>query len=92
MYIVKVTWHTAKYGDPYSEFMLCIFPSRVHTYSSEHTHCAVGSSCGFGALLKGTSVMVLSVERALDIHSPPPTIPAGPETRTHNLWITSPTL
>ncbi len=22
---------------------------------------------------------------------PPPTIPAGPETRTHNLWVTSPT-
>ncbi len=27
------------------------------------------------------------------VHSfPPPTIPAGPETRTHNLWVTSPTL
>ncbi len=23
---------------------------------------------------------------------PPPTIPAGPETRTRNLWVTSPTL
>ncbi len=21
---VKVMWHTAKYGDPYSEFVLCI--------------------------------------------------------------------
>ncbi len=29
-----------------------------------------GSSWGFGALLKGTSVMVLMVERALYIHSP----------------------
>ncbi len=29
-----------------------------------------GSSCGFGALLKGTSVVVLRVKRALDIHSP----------------------
>ncbi len=27
------------------------------------------------------------------VHSlPPPTIPAGPEIRTHNLWIMSPTL
>jgi len=27
------------------------------------------------------------------VHSlPPPTIPAGPATRTHNLWVTSPTL
>ncbi len=52
-----------------------------------------GSSWGSGALLKGlTSVMVLKVERVLVIHSPPPTIPAGPETRTHNLQVTSPTL
>ncbi len=29
-----------------------------------------GSSWGFGALLKGTSVVVLKEERALDIHSP----------------------
>ncbi len=34
---VKVTWHIAKYGDPYSEFMLCIYPSKC-THSSEHTH------------------------------------------------------
>ncbi len=52
-----------------------------------------GSSWGYGPLLKGlTSVVVLRVERALDIHSPPPTIPAGPETRTSDLWVTSPTL
>ncbi len=45
-------------------------PSKVHTHSSEHTQCGQpfilrrpGSSWGFGALLKGTSV----VERALDI-------------------------
>ncbi len=37
---------------------------------------ASGSSWGFGALLKGTSVVVLTVERALYIHIPPPTIPA----------------
>ncbi len=29
-----------------------------------------GSSWGFGVLLKGTSVVVLRVESALDIHSP----------------------
>ncbi len=34
---VKVTWHIAKYGDPYSEFVLCIYPSKC-THSSEHTH------------------------------------------------------
>ncbi len=49
---VKVTWHTAKYGDPYSEFVLCIYPSkRTHTHTHtawththhEHTPRAVGS-------------------------------------------------
>ncbi len=60
-------------------------PSKVHTHSSEHTHTLQthtrssgqpfllwhpGSSWGFGALLKGTSVVVLKVERALYIHSP----------------------
>ncbi len=35
---VKVTWHTAKYGDPYSEFVLCILTHPKCTHSSEHTH------------------------------------------------------
>ncbi len=50
----------------------------THTWSSGQPFMlrCPGSSCGFGALLKGTSVVVLKVERALDIHSPPPTIPA----------------
>ncbi len=43
-----------------------------------------GSSWGFGALLKDTSVVVLKEHT-------PPTIPAGPEIRTHNLPLTSPT-
>ncbi len=50
-------------------------PSKVHTHSSEHTPKEVmwrrpGSSCGLGVLLKGTSVVVLKMERALYIHSP----------------------
>ncbi len=31
---VKVKWHVAKYGYPYS----AVNPSKVHTHSSEHTH------------------------------------------------------
>ncbi len=27
-------WHTTEYGDPYSELVLCIYPSKVHTYNS----------------------------------------------------------
>ncbi len=42
----------------------------------------LGSSWGFGALLKGTSVVVLKVEDSAVYSLPPPTIPAGPETRT----------
>ncbi len=57
------------HGNPDSEFVLCIYPSKVHTHSSEHTHThthrehtpgavwSPGSSWGFGALLKGTSVV-----------------------------------
>ncbi len=73
-------WSVAKYGDPYSEFVLCIYPIQVHTHSSEHTHTRSsgqpimrrpGSSWGIGALLKGvTSVMLLKVERTLVIHDP----------------------
>ncbi len=69
-----------------------INPSKVRTHSSEHTHTPwthtrssgqpfmlrrPGSSWGFGALLKGTSVVVLKDERALYIHSPhPQSLPA----------------
>ncbi len=44
----------------------------THTLSSGQSFMLrrPGSSWGFGALLKGTSVGVLRVERALDIHSP----------------------
>ncbi len=63
-------------------------PMCTHTHSSEHTHtvnthweqwaaiyaATPGSSWGCGALLKGTSVVVLRVERALYIPPPPPPI------------------
>ncbi len=74
-----VTWHTTKYGDPYSEFVLCIWPIlSAHTQQWTRTRSSgqpfmlrrPGSSWGFGALLKGTSVVVLKEERVLYIHSP----------------------
>ncbi len=45
---------------------------RTHTQSSGKPFMLrrPGSSWGFGALLKGTSVVVLRVKRALDLHSP----------------------
>ncbi len=52
--------------------------SHTHTQQWTHTRSSgqfmlrrPGSSWGFGVLLKGTSVVVLRVERALYIHSPP---------------------
>ncbi len=61
-------------------------PSKVHTHSSEHTHTPwthtqssgqpfmlrrPGSSWGFGALLKDTSVVVLKEERECCTFTPP---------------------
>ncbi len=78
-------------------------PSIVHTHRSEHTHTVnthpeqwaaifmlrrPGSSWGFGALLKGTSVVVLRVET----FTPPTYNSCRTEIWTHNLWVTSPTL
>ncbi len=52
---VKVKWCVAKYGDPYSEFVLCIYPIlSAHTQQWTHTHRehtpgAVGSHLCCGA-------------------------------------------
>ncbi len=56
---------------------------------------APGEQLGVRCLAQGNlSRGIEGGERALYIHSPPtpPTIPAGAETRTCNLWVTSPTL
>ncbi len=79
--------------------------THTHTAVNTHTHTHTrssgqpmlrrpGSSRGFGALLKGlTSVVVLRLERAPRYSLPPPTIfSCRPETRTRDLWVTSPTL
>jgi len=65
----------AKYGNPYSEFVICIQPIQIsaHTLGVVNTHCQPWtltqisggplllwrprSDWGFGALLKGTSVI-----------------------------------
>ncbi len=102
---VKVMWHTAKYGDPYSEIVLCIYPSMcTHTHSSEHTHThrehtrgqpfmlrRAGSIRRFGAFLKGNSSWYWRW-RGCCTFTPPTYNPCRTETRTHNLSITSPNL
>ncbi len=56
---VNVTRHMAKYGDPYSEFMLCIKPiqsSHTHTHTHTHTPGAVFSHlcCGTQGTVGGS--------------------------------------
>ncbi len=80
-------------------------PSKVHTHSSEHTHtvnthpeqwaaidaAAPGEQLGVQCLAQGHLSRGIEGGESAD-YSLTPTIPAGPETPTHNLWITSPTL
>ncbi len=49
----------AKYGDPYSEFVLCIYPSKVHTAVGSHLCCGAQEQLG-----------VRYLARSLYIHSP----------------------
>ncbi len=92
----KVTWHTTKYGDPYSEFVLCIYPILcahtpwTHTRSSGQPFMLRRPGSSPGSILN-TSVVVLRMERVLYIHSPTDNS-CQLETQTRNLWITSPTL
>ncbi len=66
----------------------------------EHTPRIVGSHLCCGArgavwvrcFAQGHLSRGIEVERALYIHSPAPNNSCRPETRTRNLWITSPTL
>ncbi len=93
-------WHTAKNGDPYSEFVLCIYPSNVHTHTAVNTvnthpeqwaaiyAAAPGEQLGFSACSRAPRRGIEGGESA--VHSlPPPTIPAGPrlELTTFQLWV-----
>ncbi len=69
---------------------------REHTYGRSSGQpffyvAAPGEQLGFGALLKGTSVMVLKVRERCTF-TPPTYNSCRPETQTHNLSITSPSL
>ncbi len=85
--------HTHTHRHTVNTHIHCEHTLWTHTRSSGQPFMLrrLWSICGFGALFKGTSVVVLKVEERA-VHSfPPPTIPPT-ETRTRNLWITSPTL
>ncbi len=73
-------------------------PSKVHTHSSEHTHTVIthpeqwaanaaapGEQLGVRCLAQGHLSHGIEGGESAGYSLPPPTIPAGPETRTRNL-------
>ncbi len=53
----EAKWHTTKYGDPYSEFVLCIWPIQsVHTQQWTHTHREHTPGAAIYAVAVGGSV------------------------------------
>ncbi len=95
----------AKYGDPYSEFVLCILPIQAHIHSSAHTHTmnthpeqwaaiyavVPGKHLGVQCLAQGSYLShgIEGGENA-QLFTPPSTIPAGPEIQTHNFGLQVP--
>ncbi len=91
-------WRVAKYGDPYSE---SAFNPSMCTHTVVNTHleqwaanaAAPGEQLGVRCLAQG-SHLSRGIEggESAGYSLPSPTIPAGPETQTHDLRVTSPTL
>ncbi len=73
--------------------------THARTHARTHTPGAVGKHlcCGAGEQL-GVRCLGSHLSRGIEGGEstghllPPPTIPAGPETQTHDLWVTGPTL
>ncbi len=75
-------------GDPYLELMLCIYPSKVHTYTV-NTHpeqwvviyvAAPREQLWVRCLAQGHLSRGIEGGEGTGYLLPPPTIPAGPET------------
>ncbi len=96
---IKMASHMV-YGDPYSEFVLCIYPSKVHTHCSEHTHTvnthpeqwvaiyavAPGEQLGVQCLAQGHLSHSIEGGQSAGHSLPPPTIPAGNAFSIYNAY------
>ncbi len=89
--------HTKKHGNPYSEFVLCIYPSKVHTHTAvnthtpwTHTHTVNTHPEQWAAIYAAEAGDQLGVRCLAQGHFSR-VWPAGPKL-ARNLWITSLTL
>ncbi len=79
-----------QYGDPYSQFLHLIHPS-THTHTERWADNAA-EQLGVLCIAQGHLSHGIEREESAGYSLRPPTIPAGPETRTRDLQVTSPTL
>ncbi len=63
----------------------------THPEQWEVNAAAPGDQLGVQCLAQGLLSRGIEGGESAGYSLPPPTIPAGPETRTHNLHVTSPT-
>ncbi len=65
----------------------------IHLEQWAANAAAPGEQLGIRCLAQGSHLSCgIEGGESTGYSLPPPTIPAGPETRTHDLWVTSPTL
>ncbi len=85
----------ARYGDPYSEFVLCIQPIQVHTHTHTHTHRdnTHGEQLGVRCLAQGSHLSRgIAGGESVGYSLLTPRIPAGPGTQNRSLRVIRPTL
>ncbi len=77
----------------YLGLTLCLLFRTLFAPGAVDSHVtAPGEQLGVQCLAQGHLSRGIEGRENTGYSLPPPTIPAGPEIRTHNLWITSPTL
>ncbi len=101
--MVSHTWNLCSAFNPYKCTHTAVSSEQTHTHTHTHTvnthpeqwaaSAAVpGEQLGVRCLAQGHLSRGIEGGESAGHSHPPSTIPAGPETRTCGLWVTSPTL